>query len=232
MPSHAIAVVLSGSGFLDGAEITEAISVLVHLSRRGASISAFAPNAPQADVVNHATGKSAGSAQTRNMMVEAARLTRGSIQPLDALDPAAFDAVVFPGGFGVAKSLCTFAAGGPQGGSSCVVLPDVARVIKGFHAAKKPMAFCCVAPVLPARVLGTRSAGPGVTVTLGRDQGVADRVAEMGSKHVAKSVHEAFTDRDHRIVTTPAYMEDARPHEVFDGIGQMIDQLFAILPAR
>lgn len=50
-----VAVVLSGSGVLDGTEIHEAVSVLVHLSRAGVETRMFAPDKEQADVVNHIT---------------------------------------------------------------------------------------------------------------------------------------------------------------------------------
>src|SRR5439155_1481188 len=80
---------------------------------------------------------------------------------------------IFPGGFGAAKNLCTFAMGGEKGGANCEVLPDVTRVLKAFHTAKKPIGLCCIAPVLAARVLGTRQGGPGVKVTSGTDSDTA-----------------------------------------------------------
>src|SRR5205085_5287035 len=115
-------------------------------------------------VINHATGQPMPAGSTRNMMVEAARVSRGEIAPLSKLDAAEFGAVLFPGGFGAAKNLCTFGLGGEKGGANCEVLPDVSRVLKAFHAAKKPVGLCCIAPVLAARVLGTRMGGPGVKV--------------------------------------------------------------------
>src|SRR5438105_3624402 len=127
-----VAVVLAGCGRGDGSEIHEAVSCLIHLARLGAAYRCFAPDALQADVVNHATGKSVPG-EKRNQMVEAARIARGEIAPLSTLDPAAFDAVVFPGGFGAAKNLCTFA----KDGENCTVIPDVERVVKGFDKAVK-----------------------------------------------------------------------------------------------
>jgi len=213
-----IAVVLSGCGKLDGSEIQEAVSVLIHLSRNGQEVRCFAPDAPQADVINHATNK-AQPGHTRNMMVEAARISRGKIEPLDKLDAGQFGAVILPGGFGAAKNLCDFASKG----SDCEVLPDVSRVLKQFHAAKKPIGLCCIAPVLAARALGTRKDGPGVKVTIGSDADTAAAIQTMGSTHVPRSVNEAFTDEVNKVVTTPAYMFEAKPHEVFDGIGRMVD---------
>lgn len=218
-----VAVVLSGCGFLDGTEIHEAVSVLIHLSRHGATISCFAPDT-SFDAVNHATGKPAD--QKRSVLAESARIARGKIQTLAALRAADFDAVVFPGGFGAAKNLSTFA----DAGAACTVNADVERVVKDFHAAKKPIGMCCIAPVIGAKVLGTKAGGPGVRVTLGAEGGAADAVAAMGSTHVAKPVTQALADDAHSLFTSPAYMYgDAKPHEVYEGIGAMIDQLMTRL---
>lgn len=212
-----VAVVLAGCGKADGSEIHEAVSCLIHLSRHGAEYRCFAPDKPQADVVNHATGTPAQ--ETRNVMVEAARISRGEISPLSKLDPSRFDAVVFPGGFGAAKNLCTFAKDGPN----CAVDADVERVVRGFRAQKKAIGMCCIAPVIAAKVLGKGAGGGGCQVTIGSDAGTAGAVAAMGSTNVAKGATEAVVDEANRLATTPAYMCDASVHEVFTGIGKMID---------
>lgn len=219
-----IAVVLCGSGRADGSEIHESVSILVHLSRHAHAYQCFAPDAPQRDVINHATDKPQAGL-SRNMMVEAARISRGNIKPLIDLTSKDFDAVAFPGGFGAAKNLCDFAIKG----SDCEVIPDVVRVIKDFHAAKKPIALCCIAPVLAARVLGTRMNGPGCRVTIGTDAQTANAIATMGSENIAKAVRDVCVDEPNRLITTPAYMFDATPFEVFEGIGKMIDTLTAML---
>lgn len=217
------AVVLCGSGRADGSEIHEATAILFHLSRVGAAYRCYAPDSPQAEVVNHATGKSAGG-QTRNMLVEAARIARGKIEPLSGLDVAQCRGVLFAGGLGVAKNLCTYATPGDKGGANCDVLPDVERVILAAHKAKKPLGLCCIAPVLAARVLGTRRGGPGVKVTLGNDAAATEAVQTMGSTHVARGVTEVFVDETNRVATTPAYMfGEASVAEVFEGIGKMVE---------
>ncbi|MDX2148904.1 MAG: isoprenoid biosynthesis glyoxalase ElbB [Planctomycetota bacterium] len=217
------AIVLAGCGRGDGSEITEAVSCLVHLSRSGVDYKCFAPDAPQADVVNHATGQLA--IEKRNMLVEAARIARGDILPLAQLHSEDFDMVIFPGGFGAAKNLCTFAHDGPE----CRVLPDVERVIKTFHGAGKPIGLVCIAPVLAARVLGSASGGAGCEVTIGRDSAAAEAIAKMGARNVPRDVSEAYVDAANNLFSTPAYMCDAKPHEVFTGIGVMIDALVASL---
>ncbi len=217
-----VAVVLSGCGKADGSEIHEAVSCLIHLSRHAAGYRCFAPDKLQADVINHATGKPAQ--ESRNVMVEAARISRGEITPLASLDPSQFDAVVFPGGFGAAKNLCTFAIDGPD----CSVDPEVERVVQGFKAQKKPIGMCCIAPVIAARVLGKRAGGEGCQVTIGSDPGTSAAIAAMGSSNVARLVTEAVVDETNRLATTPAYMCDASVHEVFIGIGKMIDAVVAM----
>lgn len=212
-----VAVVLSGCGRGDGSEIHESVSILIHLSRLGATYRCFAPDIAQSDVIDHATGKPV--AEKRSVLAESARISRGDITPLSRLDVDAFDALFFPGGFGAAKNLCTFA----KDGEKCTVNPDVERVIKGFQKAGKPIALCCIAPVLAAKVLGKSAGGPGCSVTIGADAATAGAIAKMGSTNIAKSVTEAVVDDKNKVVTTPAYMCDARPHEVFEGIGRMTE---------
>ncbi len=219
-----VAVVLCGSGRADGSEIHESVSCLIHLARLGASYTCFAPDAPQKEVVNHLTGKT--TSESRNQLVEAARIARGDIKPLSTLDPASFDAVVFPGGFGAAKNLCTFATDG----ANCTVIPDVERVVRAFHAAKKPVAMCCIAPVIGAKVLGTAARGPGVRVTVGDDAGVSAAITSWGSTSIATPVDRACTDEANRFASAPAYMyADANPHQVYEGIGRMIESALGMI---
>lgn len=218
-----VAVVLSGCGFLDGSEIHEAVSCLIHLARHGIEYRCFAPDVAQADVVNHATGKPGG--EPRNCMVEAGRIARGQISPLSELHVERFDGVVFPGGFGAAKNLCTFAKDGP----ACTVNADVERVLKGFKSADKAIAMCCIAPAIAARLFGTAKGGDGCSVTIGNDAGTAGAIQKMGATHVATKVTEAHVDVANNLVTSPAYMFHATPWEVYQGIGTMVDRFAGLL---
>src|SRR6478609_7521352 len=109
--SKRVAVVLSGCGVYDGAEIYESTLTLLHLSQAGAQVQCFAPDIPQMHVINHLTGEVAAN-ETRNVLVEAARLTRGNIKPVTEANAQDFDALIVPGGFGAAKNLCDFAVNG------------------------------------------------------------------------------------------------------------------------
>lgn len=222
------AVVLSGCGVYDGSEIHEAVAVLYHLSRAGASYRCFAPDKAQMHVVNHATGRPA-EGESRNVLVESARIARGDIRPLSDLRAADFDCVIFPGGFGAAKNLCDFAVKG----ATMRVDPDVERVVREFHGAGKPVGMCCIAPVIAARVLGTKSGGPGARVTIGNDAQTAAAIASWGSSNVEQPVTAAQADDANRLVTAAAYMYgDAPVHAVFEGIGKMVDGVLSRVKSR
>jgi len=74
------AVVLSGCGVFDGAEIHEAVFTFWAIKKHGADYQAFAPNVDQYHVVNHMTGDE--MPEKRNVLVESARIVRGEIKDL------------------------------------------------------------------------------------------------------------------------------------------------------
>ena len=155
------AVILSGCGVYDGSEITESVSVLIALSKSGAQYQIFAPNVDQAQVVNHLNGEELPG--KRNVMVESARIARGNAKDLSTLKSSDFDALVLPGGFGAAKNLSTFAFDGDK----MTVNQDVEKALKAFHQEKKAIGLACIAPIVAARVFGTKYGGPGLSLTLG-----------------------------------------------------------------
>ncbi len=212
-----VAVILSGCGVFDGAEIHEAVLTLLRLDQQGVGYQCFAPDMAQAHVIDHASGLETD--EQRNVLTEAARIARGAISPLSALDVEAFDAVVVPGGFGVAKNLSDFAVHGAE----CRVQPDFERAIQGFHAAGKPIGLICVAPVLSARLLG-----PGVECTIGSDPATVQALEQMGARHHNCRVDEVHVDQAHKLVTTPAYMLAKGPAEAASGIFKLVDQLLVL----
>lgn len=210
-----IAVVLSGCGHKDGSEITEAVSLLIALHQAGAAVSCFAPDM-EFTVINHTSQQS--TSEKRNALVEAARICRGQIQSLSQLQANDFDALAFPGGYGAAKNLCNWAEKGAQ----CEVHPEVKRSILEFHAASKPIGAICIAPVLLAKVLGKH----GVTVTIGEDPATISEIKKTGAQHEECPVDDYISDRECKVVSTPAYMYDnAKPHEVFKGIFGLAHEL-------
>ncbi|KAM9253172.1 glutamine amidotransferase-like class 1 domain-containing protein 3, mitochondrial isoform 1-T1 [Dugong dugon] len=225
-PGARVAVVLSGCGVYDGTEIHEASAILVHLSRGGADVQIFAPDTSQMHVVDHTKGQPS-EGDTRNVLTESARIARGKIADLAQLRAADHDAAIFPGGFGAAKNLSTFAVDGKD----CKVNRDVERVLKEFHGAGKPIGLCCIAPVLAARVLH------GVEVTVGHEQeeggkwpypGTAEAIRALGAKHCVKDVTEVHVDQKNKVVTTPAFMCETALHHIHDGIGAMVRKVLEL----
>lgn len=209
-----VAVVLSGCGHQDGAEIRESVLSLLYLDEMGAEVSIFAPDKPQTKVADHRSGESVS--ETRNVLVEAARIARGGIAPLATLDAQAFDALVIPGGFGVALTLSDFAARGAE----ATVDADFARVISAFLKAGKPIGAICIAPA----VLAAAAKGAGLTLTIGEDAAVASAIEALGHTHRKAPTHTAVIDEKHRVASCSAYMRgDARISDVAKGIRQTVE---------
>jgi enhancing lycopene biosynthesis protein 2 len=170
-----VGVLLSGCGFLDGAEIHEATCTLLSLDRRGATLVAMAPDKPQHHVVDHLDQKPQSGA-ARNVLHESARIVRGQITPLAQVKADQLDALILPGGFGAAKNLCSYAFDG----ATMKVDPDVERLVKAMRAARKPLGFICIAPVIAARLFGAEH----VKVTIGMDPATAAHITSWGAEHV------------------------------------------------
>ncbi len=208
-----VAVVLCGSGFKDGSEIHESVAALWALSCAGADVQIFAPDAPQKDVVNCLTGEIA-LGESRNQLVEAARIARGEVAPLTALQETDFDAIILPGGFGAAKNLSSFATDGAQGS----VRPELKAILHAFHRSKKPIGAICIAPVLVALSFPQIQ----LELTLGLEPDTAREVEKLGHKTFPLPSSQCHLDRENRVVTAPAYMNEAPVAEVFQGIHKLV----------
>ncbi len=212
------AVVLSGCGVYDGSEIHEAVLTLLAIDRQGGSAQCFAPDRAQMHVVNHLTGEATG--ESRNVLVESARIARGHIKDLAAFKPAEFDAMIFPGGFGAAKNLCSFAVDGPD----CSVDPATEAAIKAMAAAGKPIGALCIAPALMAKVMGD-----GVDVTIGDDADTAEAITAMGAKHKPAGHGQVVVDQAHKLVTSPCYMLDSTISQIADGAENTVKALLTLM---
>lgn len=216
MATKRVAVVLAGCGFMDGAEIHEAVSTMLALDQAGAAYQAFAPDKLQLDVVDHA--KQAPSGEKRNVLAESARIARGAVKPLAQLKMSDFDAVILPGGFGAAKNLVDYAVKG----AACSIDADIERVLKEAHAAKKPIGAICIAPVVVARALG---ADHHPLLTIGTDPATAKDIEKLGARHQNAPVREIVVDPQNRVVSTPAYMCAQRIDEVWDGVSKLVKKV-------
>ena len=219
--SKRVAVLLSGCGVYDGSEIHEAVLTLLALGRAGVDIRCVAPNDDQYHVVDHCAGAPAAN-ERRNMMIEAARLARGEIKPLGELQVDEVDALIMPGGFGAAKNLCDYAIVGRD----CTVRSDVRAFVETLFQAGKPLGAMCIAPVIVARVLGDK----GIKVTIGSDEKTAADIEAFGATHVVRQAHECLVDTEHRIVTTPAYMNASGIADVARGVDALVQEVLAMLP--
>ena len=213
-----VGVVLAGCGVYDGAEIHEAALTLYFLDRAGAEIVCMAPDVDQMDVVNHIKGEATG--EKRNVLIESSRIARGNIKDMKDVKGSDLDALIFPGGFGAAKNLCNFAVKGPD----CTVNPEVERLIKEIHGAKKPVGFICIAPVIAARVLGAYSP----QLTIGNDPGTAEAIEKMGAKHIVSTVDNIVVDAKNKVVTTPAYMLGPTISKVALGIEKLVSEVLKL----
>ena len=212
-----IGVCLSGCGVNDGAEIHESVITALTLDRAGAEIIYTAPDVVQTKVVNHITGDEMN--ETRNVLVESARIARGDITDLAQLTSDDMDALLFPGGFGAALNLCDFALKG----ADCHIHLEVNRIIQEMLAVQKPLGFICIAPALFARAV--KNVDMTAKITIGNDQATADQIEKLGSQHEICSVDDCIVDEENKIVSTPAYMLAENISEAASGIEKLVHQI-------
>ncbi len=212
-----VAVILSGCGYLDGAEVREAVLSLLYLDQQGASVSMFAPNVPQMHVINHLTGEP--TEETRNVLEESARIARGHVAPLSDLDAAQYDALVIPGGFGVAKNLSDFAVEG----SDMEPDEDFARVVNAFFEQGKPIGAICISPAVLIGAIDQEDTK--ITVTIGDDEGAAQAIREMGGEHQKAPSDGCVVDAAHKIISCSAYMREDSIAPIAKGIKQVITRV-------
>jgi len=214
--NKSIAVILSGSGHQDGAEIHEATLTLWAIHKNGADYQCYAPDILQHHVLNHLTGEEMN--EKRNVLVESARIARGNVIDLAKFDPAQHDALVIPGGLGAAKNLSSFAFDG----ADCRINPDVEQAIVKMHDANKPIGALCIAPVILAKIIKN------ALVTIGQSPEVAENIVQMGARHESTIQTEITVDRELKLVTTPCYMLEARVDQIGEGADRLIREVIAL----
>ena len=218
--SKKVAVILSGCGFLDGSEIHEAVLTLYFLSKHKADTTIFAPDINQMHVINHST-KGVAS-ETRNVLIESARIARGKIQPLPNAKIDDIDAVILPGGFGAAKNLSNFAVKGSEAELNLQLKEFLTMALK----AKKTIGAICISPALIATFFKGSETHP--LLTIGNDTQTAKTLESMGAKHKNRSVNDIEFDEKLKIVTTPAYMYDAPIAQVGEGIEKLVKKVLEV----
>ncbi len=211
------AVVLSGCGVYDGSEIHEAVLTLYAISINGGEYDIFAPDIPQHHVINHLTGKE--MQETRSVFIESARIARGKITRLIEFRASEYDALIFPGGFGAAKNLSTWAYDGPD----AYILPEVEKCILDMVKAGKPVGALCISPVLLAKVLN------GVEITIGDDKETIDGIGKLGAKHIETTHGQTVVDKKYKVVTTPCYMLDATIAQIGKGAENVVKEIMKMI---
>ena len=211
------AIILAGCGVFDGAEIHEATLTFLAIAKTGGSYECFAPDKEQAQVINHLTRKPMN--EGRNVLVESARITRGKIKPLNLYEPENFDAVIFPGGFGVAKNLSTLAFEG----SDCTVDPEVELAVIASVEASIPIGALCIAPALIVKIL------PGAVVTIGKDPETVKIIEKMGGTHHQTNHAEVIIDEKYKLVTCPCYMLDAHILQIAESTQNVVNELINLM---
>jgi enhancing lycopene biosynthesis protein 2 len=211
------AVILAGCGNRDGAEIHESVMTLYAIARSDSSYEIFAPDINQYHVINHFTGQV--TSETRNVLAESARIARGKIHPLSEFNAKNFDILMFAGGFGVAKNLCSYAFDE----ADCTVNPEVEKAVTTMHAAGKPIGALCISPVILAKVLS------GVTITMGQDQSAISNVLSMGAHHQPTGAREIVIDASNKVVTSPCYMLDSGIVDIAEGAMNAVNALLEMI---
>jgi enhancing lycopene biosynthesis protein 2 len=224
-----IGVIFSGSGVYDGTEIQEGVFTLLSIKKVGADAVCFAPDIQQHHVINHITGEEMN--ETRNVLVESARIARGDIQSLDDFDSAQLDALVVPGGFGAAKNLTEWAFSGPDGEINDQVKNAIVSMVKS----KKPVAGLCMGPTVIAKAL--ENSGVSATLTVGSTDAtspyeidaISQGMEKAGATAVMKTVEEIAVDVENKIVTAPCYMMEADILQIRNNIQKAVDALVKLI---
>ena len=211
------AVVLAGCGVFDGSEIHEATMTLYAIMKNQGEYEIFAPDITQHHVINHISGDE--MKETRNVLIESARIARGKIRSLNEFRAEDFDAVIFPGGFGVAKNLSGFAFDGPD----CQINPEVERTVKDMVNSGKPVGALCISPAIMAKILDNP------VLTIGKDEGTVQALESMGATHKTTGHGEVVVDPNYKLVTSPCYMLDANILHIAEGADAVVKEIFRIL---
>ena len=213
-----VAVILAGSGKSDGSEIHESVLTLLALDKAGIAYECLSLDKPQSRVVNHLTDEETD--ETRNIIVESARIARGKIKNICEVNVDDYSAAIYPGGFGVAFNLCDFA----RSGKDCVVDSDILKFAQSMAKMRKPQGFICISPVMISKIYNAP-----VKQTIGNDKDVAEAIIKMGGVHISSKQTEAVIDLEHKVVSTPAYMMDESIAKVAQGINALVHEVLELL---
>ena len=217
-----VGVVLSGCGHQDGSEIHEAVFTLHALEKAEAEAIIMAPDMDQFHVINHLNGNE-DLTESRNILVESARIARGKVVDVASVSGHQLDALIFPGGTGMGKNIFDYS----MAGINCTVISDVQRLVVEILEADKPLGAICIAPVMVAKVL--EFLGRTGTVTGGFNDEINNDIKAMGINTIEVGAEEIVVDKENKIVTTPAYVEAKSMNESFTGIEKLVNKVLDMI---
>ncbi len=218
-----VGVILSGCGFLDGSEISEAVLTLLALERGGAEVVALAPDVEAAHTVNHYSGEEVRG-ESRGVLAESARIVRGKITSINEISAHDIDALVLVGGFGAVKNLCTYA----NDGANATINSGVERLVSEVVALGKPLGSMCAASMVVALALrGRENASPAI-LSFGNDARMTLDVESLGAHHQVTTVDQICIDERNRIVSTPAFMLTHSTAQAEIGISKLVERVLGM----
>ncbi len=211
-------LILFGSGHLDGSEIHEATYSLLALAKMGVEVDIFAPDRMQMHALNHYTKEDEN--YNRNILNESARIARGNIRPLKDLDIQRYAGLVIPGGFGVLKNNSNF----PSELSEMIINTELEQIVKAFHEAKKVICAICIVPSILALIFKDKN----VTLCTGLAPNYLKELEFTNNNIIAISSSDCIIDNDNKLITTPAFMNDAPFNVVYEGIEKAISEMIKL----
>lgn len=216
-----IGVLLSGCGNRDGSEIHESVLALLAIDQMGAEAICFAPDLPTREVVNFYKGEQVKN-ETRNQLLEAARIARGNIKPIDQVGVEDLHGLVIPGGSGSAlKNLSTYAYDGVQAN----INPAAKQLILDMFRAGKPIGSICAATMLLGLILLEVKGQERISLTVGKGSTMQDDLINLGYHVQECEAVDCVLDEKHHIVSTPAYINKASVSEICQGIQKAVKQV-------
>jgi enhancing lycopene biosynthesis protein 2 len=220
-----IGVLLSGCGVYDGSEIQESVLTLLAITEAGHEYACISIDDNQHHVINHFSGEE--MSESRNMLVESARIARGAVTEISEISPADIDALVIPGGFGNAKNLTSWAFDGPNG----TIRPDIKLLIVNMINVGKPIVALCVSPVVLAKAM--EGSGIELNLTIGSTKSASpysissfiEGINATGTETYEREINEILVDSENKVISAPCYMMHANIVEIRQNIKQAIDAL-------
>ncbi|MBN2790499.1 MAG: isoprenoid biosynthesis glyoxalase ElbB [Candidatus Delongbacteria bacterium] len=210
-----VCVILAGSGHADGSEIQESISTLIALSKYEVTYDCFSIDQDQYDVIDHSNYEPVK--EKRNLLHEAARIARGKIKDIAELNVDNYGAIIFPGGFGIAKNLCTYAYEGRNGS----VDSRIKELIVSFFKSKKYIGVICISPVMIGMALS--GIAEDLKLTPGYFEKAAEDLKYFGANPVMLDSTDICIDDLNKVISAPAYMNsDATLYQVYTGIEKLV----------